>query len=99
MCYQEVTGGDTTIYPWHMGSDLSSTRGFPVGADGYPVTIEGLERQHPRWLVRERVFADGPQYEARRKGTTERVVRSSCPELSRAMDAADASWDWSAWAI
>jgi hypothetical protein len=25
----------------------SALRGFPVDADGYPVTIEGLERQHP----------------------------------------------------
>ena len=81
------------------GSLQPAMRGYPVDGEGYPVTIEGLQRQHPRWLVRERVFADGRQYEARRKGTTERVVRSTCPQLSRAMDVADASWDWSAWAI
>jgi hypothetical protein len=27
----------------------TAMRDFPVDDEGYPVTIEGLQRQHPRW--------------------------------------------------
>jgi hypothetical protein len=64
---------------------------------GYPGTDRELEARHPQWLFSHRDFADGQQIEAPRKGTRDRLVRRSPAELSAAIDAAEASWEWSSW--
>jgi hypothetical protein len=65
----------------------------------YPETVAGLQARHPQWSFEEKDFADGRRIEGRRRGTRERLVRGTAPELSRAIDHAEAAWDWSAWAV
>lgn len=62
---------------------------------GYPDTADELGARHPQWLFSHRDLADGQQIEARRKGTRDRLVRRTPAELSAAIDAAEASWEWS----
>ena len=80
-----------------MGIDIG--KGLPVDNDGYPTTIEGLGARHRQWLSAERDFADGPQIEAYRNGTRDRLVRRTPAGLSAAIDRAEASWSWSTWAV